>query len=78
MIPGAFVDWDNTPRHKHRGQITLNATPQKFKLYLSKQIKRTREIYAKDILLCLLGMSGEKGASGARSKKWICIFRSGS
>ncbi|WP_405174892.1 glycoside hydrolase family 99-like domain-containing protein [Paenibacillus sp. FSL H8-0261] len=50
MIPGAFVDWDNTPRHKHRGQITLNATPQKFKLYLSKQIKRTREIYAKDIL----------------------------
>lgn len=50
MIPGAFVDWDNTPRHKNRGSVYLNVTPEKFEKYLSAQIKRTREVYHKDML----------------------------
>ena len=50
MIPGAFVDWDNTPRHKNRGSVYLNVTPEKFEKYLTIQIKRTKEIYHKDIL----------------------------
>ncbi|WP_461206048.1 glycosyltransferase WbsX family protein [Clostridium sp. DL1XJH146] len=49
-IPGAFVDWDNTPRRKNRGQLCTDVTPEKFKKYLSLQIKRTREIYNKDYL----------------------------
>jgi hypothetical protein len=49
-IPGAFVDWDNTPRRKNRGQVCTNVTPEKFKKYLTIQIKRTRDIYNKDYL----------------------------
>lgn len=50
MYPGAFVDWDNTPRKGNRGSVYDGVTPEKFKKYLSKQIKRTKEIYNKDIL----------------------------
>ncbi|MDR1782651.1 MAG: glycoside hydrolase family 99-like domain-containing protein [Dysgonamonadaceae bacterium] len=49
-FPGAFVDWDNTPRRKNRGQLCTDVTPEKFKNYLSRQIKRAREIYQKDYL----------------------------
>ena len=30
-LPGAFVDWDNTPRRKNRGQVCTGVTPEKFK-----------------------------------------------
>lgn len=50
MYPGAFVDWDNTPRHKKRGTFCENVTPEKFEKYLSLQIERTKTIYKKDIL----------------------------
>lgn len=50
MIPGAFVDWDNTPRHGVRGSVVINNTPEKFKKYLSKQVVRAREIYKKDVI----------------------------
>ncbi len=50
MIPGAFVDWDNTPRHKNRGSLFLGVTPEKFKYYLSKQIKHAKEVYKNDML----------------------------
>ena len=48
--PGAFVDWDNTPRRKNRGQVCTDVTPEKFEYYLTKQIKRAREVYKKDYL----------------------------
>lgn len=49
-FPGAFVDWDNTPRRKNRGQICTQVTPEKFKKYLTIQVKRAREVYHKDYL----------------------------
>jgi hypothetical protein len=49
-FPGAFVDWDNTPRRKNRGQLCTDVTPEKFEYYLTKQIKRAREVYKKDYL----------------------------
>jgi len=49
-FPGAFVDWDNTPRRKNRGQVCIGATPEKFEYYLTKAIKRAREVYHKDYL----------------------------
>jgi len=49
-FPGAFVDWDNTPRRKNRGQLCTGVTPEKFHKYLSEQIRRTREVYHKDYL----------------------------
>lgn len=70
MYPGAFVDWDNTPRKGNRGSVYKTATPQKFKGYLSKQIKRTKEIYHKDILF--LFAWNEWGESGylEPDEKW--------
>ncbi|AFA48878.1 glycosyltransferase WbsX family protein [Acetobacterium woodii] len=49
-IPGAFVDWDNTPRKGEKGSVYEGATPEKFHKYLTKQIRRTRDVYKKDML----------------------------
>lgn len=50
MYPGAFVDWDNTPRKGKRGSLMKGASPEKFKYYFRQQVKRAREIYKKDML----------------------------
>lgn len=49
-VPGAFVDWDNTPRKQERGSVFLGATPEKFEKYMTCQIRRTKEVYKKDML----------------------------
>lgn len=70
MYPGAFVDWDNTPRKGVRGSLYDGVTPDKFKNYLSKQIKRTKDVYKKDILFIFAW--NEWGESGylEPDKKW--------
>ena len=50
-IPGAFVDWDNTPRRGKAGKLILGATPEKFELYFSKLVKRAKEIYHSDSIV---------------------------
>lgn len=50
MYPGAFVDWDNTPRKGVRGSVTQGASPEKFEKYMTQQLRRTYDIYHKDIL----------------------------
>ena len=49
-VPGAFVGWDNTPRHGSKGRVFINDSPDKFKLYLSKQIRRAKTVYNKDLI----------------------------
>lgn len=49
-IPGAFSGWDNTPRKGKHGLVLTGASPQLFEKYMTKQIKRAREIYKKDML----------------------------
>ena len=49
-VPGAFVDWDNTPRRGIRGFVVDGATPEKFEKYLTKQIIKARTEYNKDML----------------------------
>lgn len=44
-IAGAFVNWDNTPRHSRRGSAFVNVSPDKFGLYMKKQIKNVWENY---------------------------------
>lgn len=61
-IPGGFVDWDDSPRRKNRGSVTLGVTPEKFKKYLSMQIKNARDIYNQDMLM--LFAWNEWGESG--------------
>lgn len=61
IIPGAFTDWDNTPRRMFNGKIIIGSTPQKFKKYLSKQIQRTKDIYKKD---CIFVFSWNEWSEG--------------
>lgn len=49
-LPGAFVDWDNTPRRKMHGTAYTGCTPEIFEKYLTLQIKRAKDIYHKDML----------------------------
>lgn len=49
-IPGAFVDWDNTPRRQGKGSAFIGAEPIKFKRYMTEQIKRAKEVYHKEYL----------------------------
>lgn len=49
-IPGAFVDWDNTPRKGENGTVYEGASPKKFGIYLEQLIKKTKEEYHKDYI----------------------------
>lgn len=50
MIPGAFVDWDNTPRYGRKGKVFQGASPEKFYYYMKKQIQHAKESYNKDMI----------------------------
>lgn len=50
MYPGAFVDWDNTPRKGIRGSAFFNTSVEKFGNYFSSLVDKTKEIYKKDIM----------------------------
>lgn len=49
-FPGAFVDWDNTPRRGRKGSLYDGVTVDKFKRYFKEQVKRARDVYASDHL----------------------------
>lgn len=49
-IPGAFVDWDNTPRRGKRGFVVDGASPNKFENYFTKQIIKAKNEYKKDMI----------------------------
>lgn len=36
VLPGAFVDWDNTPRRKNEGMVFVNGNPEKFGKYFGQ------------------------------------------
>ena len=49
-VPGAFVDWDNTPRKGKRGLVIHGANPKDFQDYMIKLIKKTKDEYKKDMI----------------------------
>lgn len=49
-VPGAFVDWDNTPRRGIKGFVVDGASPEKFKKYFKKQIIKAKNEYKKDMI----------------------------
>ena len=49
-VAGAFVDWDNTPRHHENGKIYVGANPKTFKEFFSKQIKNVKDNYSSDLI----------------------------
>ncbi|MFI3296367.1 MAG: glycoside hydrolase family 99-like domain-containing protein [bacterium] len=50
MIPSAFTDWDNTPRHKERGYVYVGASPKKFESYLRRLIENAKLYYPTDMI----------------------------
>ena len=50
MIPCAFVDWDNTPRHSIRGSVYEGATPEKFRKYFAQLVENTKKYYDTDMI----------------------------
>lgn len=49
-IPGAFVDWDNSPRKGEYARICEGASPEKFEKYMTDLIKHARDVYKKDMI----------------------------
>ena len=49
-VPGAFVDWDNTPRRQERGSVFVGASPEKFEKYMTEQVRRAKDVYKKDMI----------------------------
>lgn len=50
MIPCAFTDWDNTPRHKERGSVYDGASAEKFREYFKQLAANTRQYYDTDMI----------------------------
>lgn len=49
-IPGAFVDWDNSPRKGERGSAVCGCTPQKFEHYFKEFLGKASEEYCTDMI----------------------------
>lgn len=49
-IPGAFVNWDNTPRRGIKGSLFLGVSPNKFKVYFKRLLKKAKEEYCSDMV----------------------------
>ena len=50
IIPGAFVDWDNTPRRGYAGKVILGSNPELFEKYFEKQLINAKDVYKKDLM----------------------------
>lgn len=50
IIPGAFMDWDNSARRKYNRTIFKGANPKKFSRYLTELINRAKINYKSDFL----------------------------
>ena len=49
-IPGAFVRWDNTPRHGERGWVCIPSGPSEFEKNLIAQINNVQNNYSTDMM----------------------------
>lgn len=70
MYPGAFVDWDNTPRYGRRSSLYGNVTPDKFQYYLERQIQNAVQVYKKDMLFCFAWNEWGEGGYLEPDTKW--------
>ena len=47
-IPGAFTDWDNSPRRGNLGTVYSGASPLKFAQYFKSLVGRAKDVYHQD------------------------------
>lgn len=69
-IPGAFTDWDNTPRRARNGKVILGASPEKFRKYFEKQVIRARDVYKSDTIVIFAWNEWSEGGYLEPDKKW--------
>lgn len=50
MIPCAFTDWDNTPRHNNNGYLYDGVSPEKFENYFKSLLVKTKTDYDTDMI----------------------------
>lgn len=50
MIPCAFTDWDNTPRHKVNGYLYDGVSPEKFRNYFKRLLLKAETDYDTDMI----------------------------
>lgn len=50
MIPCAFTDWDNTPRHRERGYACDGVSAEKFRNYFKQLIDNAKKYYDTDMI----------------------------
>lgn len=50
MLPCAFTDWDNTPRHKYSGYLYDGVSPEKFKKYFLQLLIKSGKDYNSDFI----------------------------
>lgn len=70
MIPCAFTDWDNTPRHKERGYVYQGVTLDKFKKYFTKLVDNTRNYYKTDMIFVFAWNEWAEGGYLEPDKKY--------
>lgn len=69
-IPGAFMDWDNTPRMQNKGFALRGARPEKFKDYFQLQLKKAVTDYKSEFLFFNAWNEWAEGASLEPDKKY--------
>lgn len=52
-FPGAFVDWDNTPRYAKRAKIFKGASPERFEYWFDQLVKTTAQRPANERMIFL-------------------------
>lgn len=70
MIPCAFTDWDNTPRHKERGSVYSGVSPEKFKIYFRQLVGNTRRYYDTDMIFVFAWNEWAEGGYLEPDKKY--------
>lgn len=61
-FPGAFVNFDDTPRRGKNGAIFVNATPEKFYRYFSELVAQCKDYYKQDYVFITAWNEWAEGA----------------
>lgn len=70
MIPSAFTDWDNTPRHITNGSVYKGVTPEKFKNYFRQLMHNAKEYYHTDMIFVFAWNEWTEGGYLEPDEQW--------
>ena len=70
VFPGAFVDWDNTPRKGKRGSTFVGSSPEKFEHYFNMLVQKAKYIERKDYLFIFSWNEWGEGGYLEPDEKW--------